>query len=216
MDGSCFSTSVDYVSIFCVEIHAGAKVAITGDDKDGKSLFAKSLVGLDSPNQGVVRVADLDPCRIAGGPSHQIVGYAGRNEVFAGTVRENVDLGRAGIGQSRVRHAIEAVGLSDVMLQLRKGLQTRLQTGGYPLTDEQVSRLMIARAIVANPKLLVLNGVLDNVSPANLPAILDKLLGSNASWTLIVTTDKSEIAERCDQQISFHQTKQFFQKGSKS
>ena len=144
------------------------------------------------------------------------ISYAGRSDIFVGTVRENVDLGRDGIGQARVRAALEAVGLSEVILRLSNGLQTQLQTGGYPLTEEQVARLMIARAIVSNPKLLVLNGTLDHISPANLEPICKKLLAEDASWTLAVMTDQPEIAARFGQQINIRRSEHTVRNGGAS
>ena len=194
----------------------GGSFAIVGDDLDGKSDFAKSLVGLLRPNEGVLRVANLDPATIAGGECHRLSGYAGENDVFTGSIRENVDLGRAGIGQTGVRMALEAVQLSEVMLRLNAGLQTPLQTGGHPLTQEQVARLMVARAIVSNPRLLVLDGTLDRVSPTVLESLCDFLLAPNTSWTLVVVTDKPDIAERFEQQISVRPSGHAARKGIRS
>ena len=188
-----------------VTIESGDKVAIVGNDSDGKSDLAKALVGLMAPSHGVVRVADLDPVKFASDQTNPIIGFAGNSEVFTGTIRENVDLGRPGIGQARVRAALDAVGLSESILGLSAGLQTRLQTGGYPLTQQKAARLMIARAIVSNPRLLVIDGVLDSLSPAELDLILEKLLDPDSSWTLIATTNNPLIAERFDQTISFRQ-----------
>ena len=197
-----------------LQLDSGESVAIVGDDVDGKADFARALAGLMHPTEGVIQVDDLDPATIAGGTIHGLIGYAEKNEVFTATLRENVDLGRAGLGQSRVRQALDAVRLSEVVLRLSGGIQTHLQTGGFPLTEEQVARLMIARAIVSKPKLLVVNGVLDRIAPSALDPICRVLNSPNRPWTLIVVTDKQDIASRFGKQIALRRRVHKTRKGT--
>ena len=92
-------------------------------------------------------ISDIDSLNAATTYGGKLVGYAGPLDVFHSTLRENVDLGRPGIGSTRVREVLAQVGLSDTVLRLSDGLLTRLQTGGYPLAEHEAAQLAIARAI---------------------------------------------------------------------
>ena len=169
---------------------------------DGKSDLARVIAGLQKPAHGLVQVGGFDSVLAASGRGSRLVGYAGEREVFCGTLRENVDLGRAGISQSRIREVLGEVGLSETILRLPDALQTQLQTGGYPLTASQVTQLVIARAIVTEPKAVIINGLLDELTPQVRNKIWECLKSVDAPWTLVVCTNREDIASLCDSQIS--------------
>ncbi len=185
-------------------IVAGAKVAIVGDHPGGKSLLAKSLVGLKLPDQGVVEVAGIDASEAGRGGGGRMLAYAGEPEIFRSTVAENIDLGRSGISQNKIREVLQSLGLWADVLRLPDGLQTILQTGGYPLCKTQCDLLMIVRAVCGRPKLLVIDGSLDGLDKDTRDIAWQFLSAVDAPWTLVVITGDAEIAERCDTQISVH------------
>lgn len=182
-------------------IGSGTKVAITGDDLDGGSLFAKALAGLVEPNNGLVRVAGLDSAQAAITNTGALSGYVGNPEVFHGTVRQNIDLSRMGICQSRIREINAAVGLSSTIVKLPDGLDTHLLTGGHPLSRIPLIQLMFARVMVAGPKLLVVDRVLDELDSNTQMNVWNALSDNGADWTLVVVTNNDDIAKRCDSQI---------------
>ena len=94
------------------------------------------------------------------------------------------------------------MGLSDTVLRLPDALQTDLQTGGYPLATSQVTQLAIARAIVGEPKAVVINGLLDELTPFVRETVWRCLASNERPWTLVVITNRDEVAELCESQIS--------------
>jgi putative ABC transport system ATP-binding protein len=86
-------------------------------------------------------------------------------------------------------------------LALPEGLQTRLTTGGRPLSLSQSLRLMIARVLMSRPRLVLLDGVLDYLDPSNTTALLKTLFGRSAPWTVIVITRDPAIQQMCDRRI---------------
>ncbi len=187
-------------------ITAGARVAVVGDDVDGRSDLAKTLAGLRRPTAGVAQVGDFDSTQAAVEDSGRLVGYAGEKTVFLGTLRENIDLGRSGIGASRVREVLSQVGLTEAALRLEDGLQTVLQTGGYPLTSSQVVQLVIARAIAFQPRLLIIDGLLDELAVDVREKIWKTLAADDAAWTLVVITNHEAIANLCDSQLNIRKS----------
>lgn len=184
------------------EVEAGQALAVIGENQTGKSLFADSIAGLIEPEAGIVTVAEMDARHAAIAGRGRLVAIASDAEIFQGSVAENVELGRAAIGQDRVREVLIAVGLWDAVHRLDHGIDTKLQTGGYPLSQEQVARLMLARALASRPKLLVVHQLLDQLPPGERKAVWDAIGEVSKPCTLVITTNDPSIASSCDQSIS--------------
>lgn len=187
-------------------IKSGARVAVVGDDVAGRSLFAKTLAGLLDPSQGFAEIAGIDAIRVASVGEGNLVAYAGSPEVFNATLLDNVALGRRSVSHDRVRDVLAQVGLAETVLKFADGLDTKLQTGGYPLTVIQTRQLMLARAMAASPKLLIVDGILDHLNSEDCAVAWQTLAANNAVWTLVVSTNRNDIAELCDTQVDVRKT----------
>jgi putative ABC transport system ATP-binding protein len=183
-------------------IQAGDRVAIVGDDVTGREVLARTLAGLSRPTYGHVEVAGMDAFMAANGGNGKWIGYAGENDLFHGSLLDNVQLGRDEIDASCVQDALTRVQLSDILLKLPQGLDTPLQTAGYPLTRIQSRQLVLARAIVSKPSLLIIDGLLDELSTTDRLALWQALTGSEHSWTIVVNTNREDVAKLCNSQIS--------------
>ncbi len=196
-----FSSNVTGETVEPNEVEPGSKVLITGSDLAGRDALTESIAGLRTPDRGVVQVGEVDSLHAATTYGGALIGFAGTNDVFHASVRENIDLGRAGIGSAKVRETLARVGLTDTLLKLPNGLEAKLQTGGHPLAEHEVARLMIARAIIGNPKLLVIDRTLDRVSDRDRQQIIELLTNDAAPWTLIVSTDRDDLGNEFDRVI---------------
>lgn len=183
------------------KIPAGSSLAIAGNDLISKSLFVESLSGLAVPSSGIVTVADMDAAQAAVAGKGRLVAIANRIEVFHGTIAENVELGRAGVGEDRIREVLKAVGLWAVVHLLPNGVTTHLKTGGYPLSEDQVARLMLARAAAARPRMIVVDGLLDELPPTERVEVLNALRQSCSPCTFVVSTNDTNVAAACDRQF---------------
>lgn len=185
-------------------ISGGSSVSVVGDDQEGKSMFARAIAGQCNPDSGTIQISGFDSFEGAIAEPGALVGYAGTTEIFHGTVGENVSLGRRSVASGNVRWALAQTGLLETILALPEGLNTPLQTGGYPLTRDEKERLMIARAIAAKPRVVVIDGLLDGISSGNRDLVWEKLTGPEAAWTLVVVTNRDDVTRLCDSQISVH------------
>lgn len=183
------------------KIDAGARVAITGKDHSGKSVLLKCLAGLLEPQHGLAEVGGMAAQHAALAGQGRFVGYAGSPQIFHAPLHENVDLARTEVGQQRVREALVAVGLWDAVLRLPQGLNTSLQTDGRLLTNAQRAQLTIAQAIAGRPKLLLLDGVLDELPPDVFDQVWQALAAPQAPWTLLIVTNREQIASRCSMRL---------------
>ena len=136
-----------------------------------------------------------------------MVGLASKTEIFHGTLQENVTLNRLSIHDSDLRHALQVAELWDEVLSIGRGLETHLQTDGYPLSESQAVRLMIARAVASQPRLLLIDGCLDKLSPELRQRIWNNLKSDAHPWTLIIATHDVSILNDADKRIDLSHSK---------
>jgi len=184
-----------------MEIASGERVAITGDSGSGKSTLAELMYGLRKPAQGQLLLDGHELSDVRPDVWRRHVMLLRRAEVFGGTVMENIHMDHPDIDPRSVRSACELLGLLDPG-GLPQGLETRLSCTGVPLSDSQVARVVLARALVHRPRLLVIDGLLDGFTPDILAPVLDLLFDRNAPWTLLMISSNPSILQRCDRQIS--------------
>lgn len=131
------------------------------------------------------------------------IAYVGRAEVFAGTIADNLRLDRPEISPTAIREALSAVKLTERVARLPDGLQTSLTPDGYPLSNNEIGRLSIARAIIGKPRLLLVDGSLDSLDLDDSPEVLDTLFDPSAPWTLVIVSARHEIRARCGRSVSW-------------
>jgi len=126
-------------------------------------------------------------------------------EVFPGSVIDNIRLGREDLSRGDVTEALRGVGLHDELLDLPQGLSTRLHPNGRPLSSRQAWRLMVARAIAGRPRLLVVDGALDQIDYSDeRERLMQLLFSADAPWTLVCMTDDTDLLARCSRVVALH------------
>jgi len=180
------------------EVAPGERLGLSGPTGAGKSTLADVLFGLRSPSSGVVRIDSTDVRDVPLDQLRSHVALVRNVELFSATIVDNVRLGREHLSLDEVTAALDAVGLLDELLALADGLNTVLQPHGRPLSHRQACRLMIARAIVGRPRLLVLDGALDQIDrEAERARLIPVLFADDAPWTLICITERPDLLARC-------------------
>lgn len=110
---------------------------------------------------------------------------------------ENVQFGRTEFGRSDIEVALARVGLLDDVMKLPKGIDTQVSVGGRPLTSSQRTRLVIARAILGNPRLLLLDDNIEYRDPTIFSELSTFLFDDSNSWTLMIATRDPDILDDC-------------------
>ena len=113
----------------------------------------------------------------------------------AGTIDRNLRLGRGDLTRQDSRLALRRVGIWDAVCAMPEGLDTLVATHGKRLPSDLVHRLVIARAIATRPRLLVLDGVLDVLTPESCAAVWKAVAAPDRPWSLVLTTtDRARLA----------------------
>ncbi|MGE0394429.1 MAG: peptidase domain-containing ABC transporter [Vicinamibacterales bacterium] len=190
------------VSVEGWSVAAGDRVGITGPSGSGKSTLADILFGLRTPGSGALLLGGTDSRAIPLRVLRQRVALVRSVELFAGTVLENVTLGREHVTYDAVTGALARVGLLDDLLALPGGLNTELHPQGRPLSHRQACRLMVARAIVDNPGLLILDGVLDQLDIEEQARLAADIFSPSAPWTLICISERPDVLAQCTRVVT--------------
>jgi putative ABC transport system ATP-binding protein len=176
-----------------LKIAPGQHVVLTGESGCGKSLLLDLLFGLREPSSGSVRLNGVDPRDVRPDVLRRQVALARDVEVFDGTILENIHLERPDISINDVRTAIEIVGLMPAIQRLSDGLETPLNATGSPLTCAQLRRMMLARALAANPQILLIDELLDTMSDEESQRIMEALRKAGSERSIVLVTNREKL-----------------------
>ena len=185
---------------FNLSLHSGERVALLGANGTGKTTLVDMIFGLRPPTRGYLEIDGIDYQDLNLESLRDHVAVVRGFEVFSGTVLDNIRMGRDEIAIADVLQALRTVGLLENILGMPEGLQTQMVTGGN-LSLGQLARLMLARAIVGQPRLMIVDDVLDHMDEEARQAVLPAIMGPAANWTLLVITHSPEVARLCDRQV---------------
>ncbi|MCR9115495.1 MAG: ATP-binding cassette domain-containing protein [bacterium] len=180
------------------DVKPGESIGVQGAAGEGKTTLIEVLSGMRSPSSGYVELDSVDMRELRPDSLREHLALAQSIEIFHGTVAENIHLNRPNLNSSDVQNALNEVKLHDEIRNLPDGLNTMLQTNGAPLSQSQAARVMIARALVGHPRLLLIDGTLDLVAEDIAHAIMENLAGENRPWTLCIASNRDEIFTHCD------------------
>jgi putative ABC transport system ATP-binding protein len=175
----------------------GEHVALTGSQGSGSSTLLDILHGGREPTDGFIRLDGLDLRSWYLEALREQVALVRPDDIFQGSVVENVRLGNMAITLDEVTAALDRVGLLRELLELPEGVNTPLITGGLPLSSRQRIRLVLARALVSRPRLLLLDEVFDGLDDASMAELCDLILDPAEPWTVLVATRDPAVIARC-------------------
>ncbi|HSF71395.1 MAG TPA: ATP-binding cassette domain-containing protein, partial [Methylotenera sp.] len=176
-----------------------------GTSGEGKSTLIGIVLGLRTPSVGHIAYDGFDLRQLNQMQLRNRIGLANRVEILEGTILENIRMGRTEISLSEINQVLAELGLQSDFANLEKNLDTALTAFGAPLSTNQLQRMMLARAIVGKPSLLIIDGLLDTLDQRELDAVVQLLARHKQEWMLIVTTRFNHIASQFETTLSFPQ-----------
>jgi len=176
---------------------SGSSNAIIGQTGSGKSTLVDLITGLRSPASGVVMINGVD-LRDANMEALRAQVSSVKNiEIFESSILDNLRLGHKDITVDSLINVLRSLGLFKAVLQLKDGLETKLSITGLPLTNHQLRVLMVARAVIHKPVLVIVDELLDDLDEVELKPVLEYLLAGLNQWTLLILTKDQGIAGQC-------------------
>ncbi|WP_066425967.1 peptidase domain-containing ABC transporter [Anabaena sp. 4-3] len=139
-------------------IKPGQMVALIGRSGSGKTTISKLVLGLYPPTDGRVLIDGQDITSLSLNSLRQQVGVVDQDTfLFGGTIRENISLANPGASLTEIIEAAKLAGADEFIKKLPMGYETQIGEGGGLLSGGQRQRIAIARALLGNPRLLVLD-----------------------------------------------------------
>lgn len=184
-----------------LRLSPGELVALMGPPSSGKSTVLDMLFGVRAPDAGEIEFDGHDIRLLHPLDLRDQVALVRNVEIFTGTVLENIHLGREGITLPVITQVLRELDLYAELQRLPQGLETLLNPAVRPLSDSLALRLMLARALVAQPRLLLLDGGLDHLPENLLHSTMAILKNTAKRCTLLIVTHRSAVADQCDRLI---------------
>jgi ATP-binding cassette subfamily B protein len=182
-----------------LHVSAGERLALVGPTGAGKSTLAKLIARFYDPVEGAVRVGDVDLRQVTFvSLRDRIVVVPQEGFLFAGTLRDNVRVGRPHASDAEVEQALRALGLLDRFLAFPDGLETEVRERGSRLSAGERQLISLARAALADPTILILDEATSNLDPGTERSVEQALERLTHGRTVVVVAHRLSTAARAD------------------
>ena len=180
-------------------VKSGESVAIVGTTSGGKTTLAKVMAGLVTPDSGEVKAGNVSLSEYVPESlrEHIAVVGASNNSIFTGTYKDNLILGR-NISREKMEKAAEAAEIAGFLKSNPYGYDSMAYASGNTISGGQRQRLMIARALAADPDVLILDDSTSSLDYATEKKIIDNIRKDYSRVALVLITQRQGSASGCD------------------
>ena len=189
--------AIDDVSL---DIPAGTILGLIGPSGSGKSTMIRLLQGLYAPDSGRVLIDETDISHISSPTLRQQISVVPQeNQLFAGTVHENIAMGMPVKDPTRIVAVARFVGAHGFIQRLPKGYETVLGERGAGLSAGQRQLICIARALIRNPRIIILDEATSALDPASEDLLMSNLKRAAKGRTIVMVSHRMSPMVICDQ-----------------
>ncbi|ACH37064.1 ABC transporter, ATP-binding/membrane protein [Citrifermentans bemidjiense Bem] len=189
-----------------LKVPAGSRIGIVGVVGSGKSTLVRMIPRLFPVPDGTVFIDGVDLNRISLEKIRAAVGFVPQEGfLFSRSIAENVAYGKPGAGREEIERAVRIAGLAGDVARFPQGLETMVGERGVTLSGGQRQRVSIARALLKEPSILVLDDPLSAVDADTEEEILSALSGYYGERTVLIVSHRLSPLRGCDQIIVLEQ-----------
>ena len=185
-----------------LKINSKSRILIMGESGSGKSTLLRLIAGVNQATSGYVYINNLSINSINLNHYRAQLGLSLTEETpFEGSIKENLTFGNTNITDEDIFITLETVGLLDFIKEQPKGLKTILYPDGKQMSHTVSKKIILARAILKKPKVIILEDALDRFNPIETNSIIDYLAHKDRPWALIVVSGNANWKTRCSEII---------------
>lgn len=164
-------------------------ILVTGQSGSGKTTLLKTIAGLIPQTSGQLFINDINFKNINNEHYRSFIGHVFPNNLpFDGSIRENITFNNPRISNQKVNEVCEVLGIDGFIKSQTKGLETTISTDGKQLSYTMSKKIILARALVTEPKLLILKDPLDEFDLKEIKRIVEYLFDPKQPWTILVAS----------------------------
>jgi len=188
---------------FNLEVTPGEKIGVYASTAVAKTALARILAGLEAPTGGLIRYNGVDLRHLDIQAINRCRGFMIDSQLtlFEGTIEDNIVLGRSYIPYSDVRWALRFTELEEDVDALPQGLKTHIQAPGNLLAPTHIVRILLARAILARPQILIFDGIIHTMHPTMRETVLRRLCSKDEPWSVIFVSNDPSLTPHIDRRI---------------
>ena len=184
---------------FSLKIPFGTHLAIVGETGAGKSTLVNLVCRFYEPTKGQLLIDGRDARERSQLWLHSVIGYVLQTpHLFSGTVRENLLMGKEDATEEEIWAAVRAVSADEVIARLENGLDTDVGEGGDLLSTGEKQLIAFARAVLADPRILILDEATASVDTMTEAKIQEALEGVTAGRTCLMIAHRLSTVRNCD------------------
>ena len=189
-------SKIPIIKDLSLKIPAGQKVAILGKMGSGKTTFARLLSGLIEPTEGAIMIDGVDIRQIDSSDMRRNVGVMlQKTWLFSGTVKENLQIGYYEYGDDHLLNISKISGVDDFVSRSQSGYDLMLGEGGQGLSGGQLQSINLARAMLHDPNVLILDEPTSSMDTGTEKAVISRLKDWANKRTMIMVTHRNSILE---------------------
>ena len=191
-----------------LKIEPRSRILITGESGSGKSSLLRLISGIIEPTSGYIYVNNLSLNSLFLNHYRSKLGMSLSEETpFEGTIRENLIFSNDKFKDDKICEILDIVGLGQYLKEQPKGLETIINPEGKQISYTVAKKLILARAIIKEPKLLILEDPLDQFNLEETTQIIEYLTDISKPWSLIVVSSKKSWKMKCSKIITLENGK---------
>jgi ATP-binding cassette subfamily B protein len=188
---SYVNTGIHAIQNLNLVIKKGEKIAIVGKIGSGKSTFAKLVLRFLDPVSGVISIGKNNLNQFLLSDIRKNIGYVPQDQfLFSDSILENIRVGNPDASEKEVKHFATMAGIDEEIMSFSNGYQTVIGERGITLSGGQKQRISIARALIKNPPVLLMDDSLSAIDAHKEQDILNNLNQGITDKTVIVITHR--------------------------
>lgn len=192
--------TVPVIDDLCLKISYGSRIALVGETGCGKSTLVELLSRIRDPNLGSIRIGGRNLKGFAENDLRRTITVISQQaHIFNTTIAENLRIARPGASQSDLFHALDTVKLADFVRCLPDGLETFVGEGGRGLSGGQARRLALARAVLHNAPIWLLDEPTEGLDRITEKQVFHSLMKCAEKRTVLIITHRLLNFQHLDQ-----------------